>query len=144
MFVVDTNVLIHAANADAPEHASCRDLLEGWRRGASPWYTTWPIHYEFLRVVTHPRVLPRPLDANQAYAFVAAVLQTASHRVLTVTAAHARVLQEVLSEVPAVAGNLFHDVHTAVLMREHGLRRIYTRDADFRRFPFLEVVDPLE
>jgi predicted nucleic acid-binding protein len=40
MFVVDTNVLIHAANSDAPEHARCRDLLEGWRRGASPWYTT--------------------------------------------------------------------------------------------------------
>lgn len=28
-------------------------------------------------------------------------------------------------------------------MREHGLRRIYTRDADFHRFPFLEVVDPV-
>jgi predicted nucleic acid-binding protein len=28
-------------------------------------------------------------------------------------------------------------------MREHGVRRIYTRDADFHRFPFLEVVDPL-
>ena len=28
-------------------------------------------------------------------------------------------------------------------MREHGLSRICTRDTDFRRFPFLEVVDPL-
>jgi predicted nucleic acid-binding protein len=36
-----------------------------------------------------------------------------------------------------------HDVQTAVLMREHGIRRIYTRDADFHRFEFLEVVDPL-
>ena len=33
--------------------------------------------------------------------------------------------------------------HTAILMREHGLRRVATRDTDFRRFPFLEVVDPL-
>ena len=29
-------------------------------------------------------------------------------------------------------------------MREHGVRRIYTRDTDFHRLPFLEVVDPLE
>ena len=36
-----------------------------------------------------------------------------------------------------------HDAHTAILMREHGIRRIVTRDADFHRFPFLEVVDPL-
>jgi hypothetical protein len=28
-------------------------------------------------------------------------------------------------------------------MREHGIRRIYTRDLDFQRFPFIEVLDPL-
>jgi predicted nucleic acid-binding protein len=27
-------------------------------------------------------------------------------------------------------------------MREHGIKRIYTRDTDFHRFPFLEPVDP--
>jgi hypothetical protein len=27
--------------------------------------------------------------------------------------------------------------------REHGIRRIYTRDTDFHRFPFLEPIDPL-
>jgi predicted nucleic acid-binding protein len=28
-------------------------------------------------------------------------------------------------------------------MREHGIARIVTRDTDFHRFGFLEVVDPL-
>jgi len=36
-----------------------------------------------------------------------------------------------------------HDVHTAVLMREHGIREICTRDTDFHRFPFLKVIDPV-
>jgi predicted nucleic acid-binding protein len=27
-------------------------------------------------------------------------------------------------------------------MREHGIAKIYTRDTDFHRFPFLEPVDP--
>ena len=40
------------------------------------------------------------------------------------------------------SGNLMHDAHTAVLMREHGIKRVYTRDTDFHRFPFLEPVDP--
>ena len=35
-----------------------------------------------------------------------------------------------------------HDAHTAILMREHGIRTIYTRDADFHRFPFIEPIDP--
>jgi predicted nucleic acid-binding protein len=53
------------------------------------------------------------------------------------------VLAEVTSEVPIMTGNLWHDAEAAVLMREHGIRRICTRDTDFVRFPFLEVIDPL-
>jgi predicted nucleic acid-binding protein len=46
-------------------------------------------------------------------------------------------------EVPLLAGNLVHDAHTAILMREHGLKVIYTRDTGFHRFPWIEVRDPL-
>jgi predicted nucleic acid-binding protein len=46
-------------------------------------------------------------------------------------------------DLPDLSGNIFHDAHTAILMREHGIARICTRDADFNRFPFLEVIDPL-
>jgi hypothetical protein len=44
---------------------------------------------------------------------------------------------------PHLAGNLMHDAHTAILMREHGIRRICTRDTDFNQLAFLEVIDPL-
>jgi predicted nucleic acid-binding protein len=53
------------------------------------------------------------------------------------------VLEGTLAEMPHLAGNIVHDTHTAVLMREHGIRQICTRDTDFSRFPFLEVIDPL-
>lgn len=52
--------------------------------------------------------------------------------------------RETTAEVPGIVGNLVFDAHTAILMREHGIRRIYTHDVDFHRFPFLEVIDPLE
>jgi len=53
------------------------------------------------------------------------------------------VLGRTLAEVPNIRGLRMHDLHTAVLMREHGISRICTRDRDFRLFPFLDVVDPL-
>jgi predicted nucleic acid-binding protein len=56
---------------------------------------------------------------------------------------HSQVAAAVIREVPHLAGNLIHDAHTAILMREHGIRRIYTRDTDFHRFPFLEPLDPV-
>lgn len=62
---------------------------------------------------------------------------------LTPSPKHGSILRETVDELPDVRGNLVHDLHTAVLMREHGISRIYTRDTDFHRFPFLTVHDPL-
>ena len=143
MLVVDTNVLVYAADSGCVEHGVCRGLLEGWRRDVLPWYLTWNVIYEFARVVTHPRVFAKPWTPAAAWDFVRALLQSPSLGLLEHTDRHATVAAQVLAEVPAARGNLVHDLHTAVLMREHGLRRIYTRDADFHRFPFLEVIDPL-
>ena len=144
MFVVDTNVLLYAANTDASEHGQCSALLEGWRRQPSAWYTTWGILYEFLRVVTHPRVFANPWTATAAWGFVEALLDSPSLRVLVEGERHVEVARQVMSDVPMVTGNLVFDARTAILMREHGVRRIWTRDTDFHRFAFLEVLDPLE
>jgi toxin-antitoxin system PIN domain toxin len=143
MFVVDTNVLIYAANPDSLEHSRCRALLEQWRTGAAPWYTTWTILYEFIRVVTHPRVFPQPLPAEDALTFVEGVLHSPGHRVLVESESHVHIARDLLDDVPDLRGNLTHDFHTAVLMREHGVSRIYTRDSDFYRFGWVEVIDPL-
>lgn len=143
MIVVDTNVLIYAADADSPFHKPCRDWIERQRARPDAWYTTWPIVYEFLRVTTHPRVMRQPWSAGEAWAFVSALFASASFSVLVAGARHADVATDVFGELPHVAGNLLHDAHTAILMREHGLRRICTRDTDFHQFPFLEVIDPL-
>jgi uncharacterized protein len=34
------------------------------------------------------------------------------------------------------------DAHLAALLRQHGVGTLYTRDADFRKFTFLELRDP--
>ena len=85
MFVVDTNVLVYAANASCPEHARCRALVEQWRRQKGVWYLTWGVLY----------------------------------------------------------GSAISDLHLAALMREHGIKTIYTCDTDFHRFAFLEVRNPM-
>ena len=136
-------MLVYAADADSPFHAACRDWLERQRGRADAWYTTWAILYEFLRVTTHPRVMRQPWSAPAAWDFVKALLASPGLGLLTATERHADVAERVIAELPQLAGNLFHDAHTAILMREHGLRRVATRDTDFHRFPFLEVIDPL-
>jgi len=143
VLVVDTNVLVYAANLDSPFHDPCGKWLERQRRRFGAWYTTWPIVYEFMRVTTHPRILPQPFNASQAWKFVMALLASPGLSVLVPTERHADVAGETIAEIPHLAGSIFHDAYTAVLMREHGIKQICTRDTDFHRFPFLEVIDPL-
>ena len=116
MVVFDTNVLVYAVDEDSPFHERCRKLVSRARSDASPAFVTWSICYEFLRVTTHARAPIAPWTLPAAWAYL---------------------------EMLLARGNLAHDLHTAVLMREHGISRICTRDTDFRRFPFLTVVDPL-
>ena len=144
MLVFDTNILVYAANKDSELHLSCRQRLEEAVLGPSPAFLTWSICYEFLRVTTHARALESPWGSRDALRFVSDLLASPGFEVLVATPRHAAVLTQTLSELPELRGNLVHDLHTAVLMREHGLSRICTRDADFRRFPFLSVIDPLD
>ena len=143
MFVIDTNVLLYSVDADSEFHLPCRELIEKVRGQAVPWYLTWGICYEFLRVATHPRVYRNPWTSQAAWGFIQTLLACPGLSVLTPTRQHAAVLSQCLDELPEVRGNLVHDLRIATLMREHGITRIVTRDSDFHRFRFIEVVDPL-
>jgi len=142
LFVVDTNVLVYAANRDARSHGACRAWLDERRRSADAWFLTWSIVYEFIRVITHPRVLERPWTGGDAWEFLEALFAAPGLEILVETDRHGTILAAVMDEVRHLEGNVWHDAHTAVLMREHGVRRIATRDTDFHRFPFLEPFDP--
>ena len=143
MLVVNSNDLVYAVDADSPHHGACRDWLDQRRARPDAWYTTWPIHLDFFRVTTHPRMMRRPWVAATAWRFVLALLASPGLGVLAATLRHADVAADLIADMPDLAGNMVHDAHTAVLMREHGIRQICTRDTDFHRFAFLKVVDPV-
>lgn len=143
MILVDTNILVYAADSSSPFHGTCNRWLEQMRTGDTPWHTTWPIVYEMLRVTTHPGVLRKPWQPASVLRFVEGLIRTPGFSVLVPTPEHVSVLRATLEDTPGAAGNLMHDLHTVVLMREHGIHRIATRDRHFTRFRDLEVIDPV-
>lgn len=62
-------------------------------------------------------------------------------RVLSEEEGFWRIYREVANAFP-VRGNLVPDAHLAALLRQHGVRTLYTNDSDFRRFSFLQVLNP--
>jgi toxin-antitoxin system PIN domain toxin len=143
VIVVDTNILIHAADRHSEFHKPCQQRINDCRQGKTPWYLTWEICYEFLRVITHPAILAKPWTLTSAWRFLETILGSPNCGLLLPTSRHATVLAGLITELPYLRGNILHDVHTAALMREHGIRDVYTRDSDFSRFPFLNAIDPV-
>ena len=142
-FLVDTNILLYAVNTTAPEYAAARRFFNDTAARATPWCLTWSVIYEFLRVSTHHRVFAKPLDAKKAWSFIEVLLQSGMVSILHSTERHSSVLRQTLAEHPSTMGNLFHDFHTAVLLREHGVSEIITADTDFLQFRFLKVTNPI-
>ena len=142
--VVDTNLLLYAVNRDCPEHVPARAFLDGVLGDAGVWYVTEGICYEFLRVSTHRRVFPSPLLAKEALGFLEILLASPGMALLGPGPGHWRTLRQLVESIHAPEGNLFFDLRTAVLMRENGVRTVYSADTDLLQFPGIEVVNPLK
>ena len=85
-----------------------------------------------------------PWSSKAAHRYLPDSLASTGLELLIATPRYVAVLAQTMSEHPELRGNLMHDLHTAVLMRKHGVSRICTRDSDFRHFPFLTIVDPVQ
>jgi toxin-antitoxin system PIN domain toxin len=141
MIAVDTNILIYSVREDLPYHRQALNLITSFAEGNNPWATPWPCVYEFLRVVTHPKLFARPNSVEDALDRLEHLRGSPSLVMLGDGPAHLRHMLKVI-RASAAAGNLVHDAHIAALCQEHGVSELYTMDRDFSRFPGLKVVHP--
>lgn len=141
MTTVDTNILLYAANADSPHQKTSEALLN--RLAAGPDLVTffWPTLLGFARISTHPRVFSNPLPLDIALAAVERLLAPPHVRALGEADGFWRRFQDVAMPSRASA-NLVPDAHLVTLMRQHGVREIWTNDRDFRKFDGIVVRDP--
>ena len=137
---VDANVLIYAANVRDPLHTPARSLIERLSAGPDLLYLFWPTIFAYLRITTNPRALLSPLASSQAIENIDGLLRLP--HVVTAAEGEAFWRTYVASGGQESRGNAVPDTHLATLMRESGVRILYTRDRGFRRFDFLDVRDP--
>lgn len=140
MFIVDTNVLVQAVNRDAPQHVGCRDWLDRHLEGAGTVGFPWVVALGFIRIVTHQKVLPRPLTVDQALEVLDRWLSQPTAVVCQPSGRHRQLLAEYLRKA-GTGGNLTTDAHLAALATELQAT-IVSFDRDFDRFPGVRWIQP--
>lgn len=141
-YTIDVNILLYASDRTSPFHEAAGAFMRDRPRDPDILCLTWPVIMAYVRLATHPRMFTAPMSQSAAVDNVAALMRMPRCRVVTEPDDFLAAYREVAVDV-AARGNLVPDAHLAALVRAHGVRTIYTHDRDFRRFPFLDVVDPV-
>jgi predicted nucleic acid-binding protein len=140
--VLDANVLAYAVNADAPQHAVSRALLDGASDPSVTLYVTSQILCEFYSLITNPRRVAVVSSPAEALGVVSAMLALPGLYVLPTPARAVAGWMQLLQRHPVTGGDVF-DLQIVATMQANGIQRIYTFNADdFNVFPELVVVTP--
>ena len=142
MRAVDAGVLACAVNRYAPEHARASAVIDALANGVAPWAIAWPAAHDFVRIVTHPHRVVRPLAPAEAWAYLERVAESSALRMLGPTERHGETMAAIL-EAPGFAAADLLGAETAAILWEHGVRELLSADRGMRRYPFLSLRDPL-
>lgn len=133
MKLLDTNVLLYAADDGAEHHRSAKASLEDALSGVETVIVPWLATIGFLRLCTDPRFYPRPTSVANALIFLRAVLAAPVVINGDPDARHLSRVEELLAATGR-GGNLVNDAHLAALALQYGAT-IVSYDNDFGRFP---------
>jgi toxin-antitoxin system PIN domain toxin len=142
-YSLDVNLLLYASDTDSPWHHRAKAFLDGRVKDPDLLCLSWLTLMGYQRMATHAAIFKSPLTPANAWQNVRALLALPRVRVIGEEPTFVEDYESVTSRF-AVRGNLVPDAHVATILREHGVRRLYSTDTDFRKFDFLDVVDPLE
>jgi toxin-antitoxin system PIN domain toxin len=141
VILVDANLLVYAANHSAPEHDQARGWLDDRLNGTARVGVPWPSLLAFVRLVTNPAILRRPVSVEGAWQQVEQWLSRDVVWTPEPSAGHVEILGPLMG-LPFMTSRLVPDAHLAALAIEHGLTLCST-DGDFARFPDLKWENPL-
>ena len=102
----------------------------------------WIVTLAFIRVTTRAGIMERPLHHTHALSCVDGWLEQPNAELVSPGKHHWPIFRNLLGGAGS-AGNLTSDAHLAALAIEYGAG-IYSADYDFRRFPGITHVNPLE
>lgn len=142
MILVDTNILVHAANPLDPLHAMSKNALAKLRRQGEVLCIAPQNLVEFWAVATRPVSQRNGLGMDVASADQELESLHRLFYMLSYPAQVPRIWQRIVVAHKVLAKQA-HDAHLAAMMQAHSITSVLTfNGADFTRYPGITVLDP--
>jgi uncharacterized protein len=141
--LVDTNVLVYAADTASSFHEPSRQLRDRGFRGEIPLVVTPQVLMEFFAVITSHRRVTTPRSPEEARAEVEKYVRAVN--IVKIYPDHTALERtiELLQHHPQVARQEIFDLFLVATMLASGVTRIYTYNQQhFTRFAGIEVLTP--
>lgn len=137
--LLDTNVLVHAANAGSPLRAAATQLVARGLRERDCYCIAPQNLTEFAAVVTNPRFVEKPLPPEDLRRMVQELYQ--SRKLAKIYPARGTVMRAVqVGTDRNIRGAAWYDLFLAQTMHDAGVHLIITENtADFRQIPFVDA-----
>lgn len=137
MTAIDTNVLIGIMVSSSTFHS---EIMDGLNNLDDELCTTPTNIGEVLRLLTHSKVFSSPLKLEKAIDALSLLIEAYDIRILDEDTNWWKHLGEITKQIPGLKGNEVFDARIALCLRQHKVKRIWTRDADFKKYSFLKVI----
>ena len=142
MKLIDVNILLYAYNDQVEHHTESRRWLDQVFEEPETVALPWLVTQAYIRIVTNPRILSTPFTLKEAIDDVSGWLKRSNVQAIEPSSNYWSIFGSLLLET-GTTGPKVTDVALAALAIDHGAVLCST-DRDFRRFPGLKLLDPLE
>ena len=143
-YSIDTNILIYAFNRDSDYHGKAVKFIEDLSNSSEEtWIMPWAITHSFLRIITHPGILPSPLSPAHAIEAIEQLFALKNVIPAGETDDFWPVYKKEFLSLPA-RGNSVPDTQILSILKINGVKKFYSKDKDFLRFESIRVIDPFK
>ena len=139
--IPDVNVLVYAVDEQSPFYRTSNEWLNQALNGESPVGFTWHSLAGFVRIITNPKITPKPRSVTEAFDSIESWLAQTPSRIIHPAGTHLATFRHLVEAVGA-SGNRTTDANLAAIVIDHG-GEVVSCDSDFGKFPGLKWFNPV-
>ena len=142
LILLDTNVLVYAADVTSPFHNTASVILNRGLQGSLSLCITPQVLFEFFSVITNPKRVDSVWDKEKV---VRAIEKYFQADLITKIYPNTNDVQDLLDFLKRyeIKGRGIFDLHLVITMLANGVTRICTyNDKDFTKYSEIEVLNP--